>query len=308
MSNTIAPIAISANNIEIYSRANGDKHYHRPDLHVEVLKKITLPTDGGFKFAVIDMGHVIGVDHLVKTTQEDKIVYIKRGNRTGFSRMVMNREAEETRFVTAILCKNTDPADPDFLPGTEGKWVLVTLFEGDPGEKEPFDRAFAKASEDPAVAKSLAKSWKFWATHALIPTPEELAEIRKGYYSHLQFIEKNWKETNEFADQDKANNGGGYSQPSIELQFIDGVKCFIDDFSCGDFGTRISACFQIGSDKWIANYGSMENRYESEIPEELFSKHIKLIENRYGYHIPTKEQCAQWNAEEEAELEDFDWE
>lgn len=304
---TVTPIAFDANGVEIYARADGDKHYHRPELHVEALKKIELPADGEFVKAIIDMKKVIGVDHLVKTTPEDEIIYLKRDNRPGFSRMVLNRKADETQFVTAILCINNDPTDHDFLPGTEGKWVLVTLFEGDPGEKEPWDRAFAKSDENPEVAKALAKAWAFWATHALIPTPKELAEIRKGYAVPLQFIEKNWEETNDFADQDKACNGGGYSQPHIELEFIDGIKCFIDDTSCGDFGTRISACFEIGADTWCANWGTMENRFESEIPEKLFAKHIKLIEERYGYHIPTKEQCSEWDAEE-AKWEDSDWE
>lgn len=315
MNNTINPIAISANNIEIFARAEGDKHYHRPDLHIEALKKIELPINGGFKFAVIDMGHIIGVDHLVETTPEDTIIYLKRGNRSGFSRMVLNRKADETQFVTAILCKNTDPADPDFLPGTEGKWVLVTLFEGNPGEKEPWDRAFTKSDENPEVAKALAKSWAFWANHALVPTPEELADIRKGYAVPLQFIEKNWVETNEFADPEKANNGGGYSQPSIELEFIDGVKCFIDDTSCGDFGTRMSACFTVGTDTWVANWGTMDGEnYYSEIPEKLFEKHVRLIEKQYKYHIPTKEEVeafndlTSWDEDDAGKWDDEDWE
>ena len=124
----------------------------------------------------------------------------------------------------------------------------------------------------------------------------------------LQFVERSWKETNPFADPEKANNGGGYSQPSIELEFIDGVKCFINDDSCGDFGTRISVCFKSGAGSWVANWGTMEDHYESEIPENLFREHIQLINDQYGYRIPTKEQCAQWEAEEEAEWEDSDWE
>lgn len=111
-----------------------------------------------------------------------------------------------------------------------------------------------------------------------------------------------WEETNEFADPEKANNGGGYSQPSIEIVFSDGVKCFINDTSCGDFGTRVSACFQIGSDNWVANWGNMEDRYESEIPEKLFAEHIWLIMNQYGYCIPTKEQCFKWDAEKTAKF------
>ena len=308
--NTIAPIAISANGIEIYPRANGELHYHREDLHVEALAKITLPENSGFLRITIDMGHIIGVDHLVETTSDDTIVYLKRGNRNGLSRMVLNRKAEETRFVTAILCVNTDPEDPDFLPGTEGKWVLATLFEGDPGEKETFDRAFAKADSDPEVAKVLAKAWAFWAKHALVPTEKELQDIKKGYAVSLQMIEKLWEETNPASDPDKANNGGGYSQPHIVLEFSDGIIADILDTSCGEFGSRVSASFSIGSDSWCARWGSMDGEINcySEIPAVLFSEHIACICLMYGYYIPTKEDIANWDADEAEWDDDPDWE
>ena len=296
-------LGTAANNIKVYRHP--ESHSHRADLNTEVIGKITLPENDTFFRTTIDMGRVIGKDHLIETHTGDQIVYLQRGNRPGLSRMVLNRVPDNTQFVTAIFCVcREEPGTPDELVG---KWILVTLFEGKPGEREPFDRAFASADKDPETAKALAKAWAFWATHALVPTDEELAQIKNGEAEKLTLTEISWTETNEFANPDKANNGGGYSQPEIHVSFSDGVRGVVYDASCGDFGTRISACFQIGSDAWVANWGTMEDHYESEIPEKLFKEHIQLIEERYGYRIPTKEQCAQWG-EEEAEWEDSDWE
>lgn len=189
----IAPIAYDANGVEIYARANGELHYHRPDLHVEALSKITLPEDRGFVLTTIDMGYVIGIDHLVETTKDDIIVYLRRGNRAGETRMVLNREGNPTTFVTAVLCKG-QAGDPDTIPGTEGKWVLATLFEGLPAEKEPWDRAFENADIDEAAAEAKRGCEEKWAKCALVPAEKELEDIKngKGIFVHplLQMINK----------------------------------------------------------------------------------------------------------------------
>jgi len=301
--NTIIPIALSNNGIAVFQHP--ESHSHRPDLDAEVIGKIVLPENETFFRTTIDLGLVIGKDHLVETRPGDQIVYLQRGNRPGLSRMVLNRAPDDTQFVTVIFCVcREEPGTPAELVG---KWILVTLFEGKPGEREPFDRAFTNADKDPEIAKALAKSWSFWATHALVPTPKELAQIEAGKAEQLTLTEIRWEETNPFANPEKANNGGGYSQPEIRFEFSDGIKGVIYDTSCGEFGSRISAVLEVGSDNWCANWGTMEDRHESEIPEKLFKEHIRLIEDQYGYRIPTKEEVTQWG-EEEAEWDDYDWE
>lgn len=160
---------ISKNNIEIF--AHPDSHPHREDLISEVLSLITLPEDNTFFRATVDLGHIIGKDHLVKTYPGDNIVYLRRGNRAGESRMVL-KEAADTSFVTIICCVcSKDETTPDELVG---KWVIVTLFEGQPGEREPWDRA---CQNNPELK---AKSEEFWANHALVPTEDEMEIIKKG--------------------------------------------------------------------------------------------------------------------------------
>ena len=49
------------------------------------------------------------------------------------------------------------------------------------------------------------------------------------------------RETNPFANRDKAWDGGGYAQPEITLALEDGGQVVISDTSCGAFGVRYSA-------------------------------------------------------------------
>lgn len=160
------PIATSANGIKVFQHP--ESHSHRPDLDQEVIGRIELPTDNTFVRTTVDMGRVIGKDHLVKTNDHDIIVWLQRGNRPGKSRMVL-KPADDTSLVTVILCVCNEPEDNP-ASVLNGKWILVTLFEGQPGEREPFDRAFA----DGKNPEGLRKAEEFWACHALSPTYEEL--------------------------------------------------------------------------------------------------------------------------------------
>lgn len=172
--NNIAAIALSANGIEVYTHPAG--HPHREDLLSETISKIVLPEDSTFHRETVDLGHTIGKDHLVETTDEDYIVYFRRGNRQGETRMVI-KEAADTSLVTIILCvAHKDNETPNELVG---KWVVVTLFEGQPGEHEPWDNAFIDADIDAGIAAGKAKAENFWANHALVPTEDELKEIRR---------------------------------------------------------------------------------------------------------------------------------
>lgn len=150
----------SMNGIEVFLCP--ESHPHRTDLLGEVISKITLPTDQTFFRTTIDLGRVIGFDHLVEADEDhNKIVRIVRGNRTGWSPMVIDVEPKETSKVTIILCVATDPK------WYAGKWVVVTLFEGEPGLPEPWDK---KCQANPDLKK---ESMEFWRHHALVPANEE---------------------------------------------------------------------------------------------------------------------------------------
>jgi len=180
MENNLKKLGTSINGIDVFAHPEG--HSHRPDLDAEVISKINLPEDNTFFRTTVDLGRVIGKDHLVETKPNDTIVYLQRGNRPGKSRMVL-KEANDTSLITAIFCvARKEEGTPAELVG---KWILVTLFEGKPGEKEPFDRSFADG-KDP---EGLKKSNEFWEKYALSPNPAEAKKIIENEYKAMEIDE-----------------------------------------------------------------------------------------------------------------------
>lgn len=156
-------IGTTTDGVAVYNHPEG--HSHRPDLDEEVISKITIG-DRPFVVETITLNRVIGVDHLVRTDANDIIIRYKRGNRPYYSRMVMNRTPEPTDKVTVILCK-CGAEDGEL----EGKYALVTLYEGQAGSPEPYGRNDNQESRE------------FWANHALVPTEEELEKIEENKIS-----------------------------------------------------------------------------------------------------------------------------
>ena len=168
MSKTI--LGNSKNGIAVYDASSIGGHVHQTIAHIiaEVIGKVELT--GTFVRTTIDMGRIIGKDHLVCTDDSAEIVMWRRptGNgtlRAGESRMVMNMEAEDTSMVTIILCV---AHEGDF----NGDWVVVTAFEGKQGEREPWDASLKTDEQKRAAAD-------FWACHALVPTDEERKLIER---------------------------------------------------------------------------------------------------------------------------------
>ena len=97
----------------------------------------------------------------------------------------------------------------------------------------------------------------------------------------------NWVEQNPFVDPTKANNGGGYSQPRIDFTFK-GIKGFINDTSCGDFGERLEIAY---NDKiYYCDYVSGNNVEYSDFSKVKDSDIVKEIEKHTGYKIYFKEE------------------
>lgn len=172
----------SMNGIEVY--LHPESHPHRTDLLGEVISKITLPEDATFYRTTVDLGRIIGVDHLVEADEDhNKVVRVVRGNRAGWTPMVLDVEPVETSKVTIVLCVATEPK------GYAGKWVVVTLFEGEPGLPEPWDK---KCQNDKALHE---KSLKFWRTHALVPANEdEWKAVIDELYHFKELYEELWEQ------------------------------------------------------------------------------------------------------------------
>ena len=116
------------------------------ELIAEAVSKVEyVPT---FYMESIDMGRVIGKDACVRTTTSDDIRMVCREGRNIESRMVFNREPEDTTLFTVGMCTDDDG--------------LVTVFTSFPGLKAP------KELNDPHLRDDeRAEAEAFWSTHAL---------------------------------------------------------------------------------------------------------------------------------------------
>ena len=96
-------------------------------------------------------------------------------------------------------------------------------------------------------------------------------------------------EQNPCANPMKANNGGGYSQPRIDFTFR-GIKGFINDTSCGDFGDRVEIVW--GNKEYFLDSVSKEYSIYSNFskfkPADLEA--VKKIKEFTGYKILFKEE------------------
>lgn len=93
----------------------------------------------------VELGRLIGTTNLVETTEDDDIVFAKRINRKGYSRLVKLKVGPEssTLYVKLIRAKKKDA------------YILVTAFVGKKTPPEPLPGSDSK------------KLKKFWSTHAL---------------------------------------------------------------------------------------------------------------------------------------------
>ena len=139
--------------------ADGVSHSHRDDLNEEVISKL-VAGDQPFIRETISPGRIIGKDHLVERGDDDDLYFHSRNGNEHKSVFALNREAVDTDKATVVIAKG-GPEDGEL----EGKMVLVTLFEGDPGMPEPYGR------NDTEECRA------FWETHALVPTEKERLEI-----------------------------------------------------------------------------------------------------------------------------------
>lgn len=93
------------------------------------------------------------------------------------------------------------------------------------------------------------------------------------------------KETNEFYNPRRVNNGGGYSQPELTYKgHFAGkpLEVIIQDTSCGDFGSRYAVYCQYRDNLFSYFYSFMsgEERENGNIPKGVAT----VIELYSGYN------------------------
>lgn len=152
-SGIIAPMQLigrTKNNREVYidpQSVNATAHLTDTPELLKMVQGIvgSVVAEGDELAFATDMGREIGDSDLVKTSPNDAIVYAKRLNRPGYTRFVLDRKPEPTRFVTVILRLNPN-----------GSYRLHSAWIG------PLVPSF------PDTDKASAESKPFWQQHALV--------------------------------------------------------------------------------------------------------------------------------------------
>lgn len=230
-------LGISKNNIEVFDHPESHLHFDG-DLLSEVIGKVNL--EGTFHpLETIDMGRIIGEDHLIETDKWSPVLHMARparydengdvvSIRPGESRMTFE-PAEPTRFISIGLCVCDEENDPN---GLNGKWCIFTVFEGKPGEREPWDRAFA----DGKNPEGLQKAIEFWEgtesspAHALSMTKQEREYFKQKIKEDNEFFRKVYTEAphvlRELAMEDTVDDREGMKCVSCVDQIVsDTIDC-----------------------------------------------------------------------------------
>lgn len=93
-----------------------------------------------------EFDHVVGETLCVETDEKSDIVYAIRPNRNGYSKFIMNRGPEPTRYMTVILKKDDKV----------GGYTITTAYFGRLAPREPWGPEVSEEQCD------------FWRTHALV--------------------------------------------------------------------------------------------------------------------------------------------
>ena len=127
----------------------------------------------------------------------------------------------------------------------------------------------------------------------------------------LMAWEEKFEETNPHADPEKACNGGGYSQPHMELRFSDGTLAVIDDHDVGDFGYDVYIRLfdeklqqELAMHHHVIEINAAGDCTRDDIHstwDDKYAEHAEIIRQR-GYGLLMKDDVPEWD-------EDYDvWE
>ena len=112
--------------------------------------------NGAFFMAPIDLGHVVGVNHLIRRPADEMVQMLRRKGRAGKTPCVFHQVAPATSKLVVGIAHD------------EGKDVVFTAFYGELSPREPWDDSIQNNPE------LLKESKDFWATHALIVTKDQI--------------------------------------------------------------------------------------------------------------------------------------
>lgn len=150
---------VTKNHVEVslYSEFAAHMAAH-PDVKMEDIAEAVSKVEynGAFFMAPIDLGHVVGVNHLIRRPADEKVQYLYRKSRDGRTPVVFDQTPEPTSKIVVGIAHD------------DGRDVLFTAFYGELSPREPWDESL-KGDE-----AALKESQDFWAQHCLIATSDQI--------------------------------------------------------------------------------------------------------------------------------------
>ena len=155
------------------------------DILQEALERFNFNTQGIKRGDVLreklEFDHPVAYNQCVETGPEDKIIYVRRGNRKGPSRFVLNRRPEQTNVLVLALAYIGESYDRSTRQNVS-LWTFRTAYGGNSARLEPW--------HDDAKGTSVT----FWLHHALV-VPNDLDYNQ--YADESEFWGKFWDEEQE---------------------------------------------------------------------------------------------------------------
>lgn len=128
----------------------------------------------------VEFDFFIGKTNVVKTNNNDKIVWAKRKKRKAFSRFVLNKEPELTNKIT-IIAKKVNLKDLSYYVENNINSFVYELITAYFGELSPPEFRPTRNSK---------KTIEFWSNYAFVFGTEEIEGevVEKNPYSFIELI------------------------------------------------------------------------------------------------------------------------
>lgn len=150
---------VTKNNVEvsIYSEFADHMAAHSDVKMEDIAEAVSkVEYNGAFFMAPVDLGHVVGVDHLIRRPADEEVQILHRKGRAGVTPCVFHQVAPATTKIVVGIAHD------------DGNDVVFTAFYGELSPREPWDESIQGNPE------LLKESKDFWAAHALIVTEDQI--------------------------------------------------------------------------------------------------------------------------------------
>jgi hypothetical protein len=146
----VRKIYVNSYGIKFMSRVNSTHNHLDLDKILPMIYDFVKDYSEDFIEKEITFDFAIGKSICFQTNESDTIIYAKRKNRNGHSRLVLNKSPLETNSIFVVLKK------------TEIGYLIITIYCGRKAHRELFD---------PLATR---EDFKFWQSHALMYNEKDI--------------------------------------------------------------------------------------------------------------------------------------